>query len=249
MKCAGERAVALAEPALRRERRPVEAETEDLGFARRCLRFDPGPGRMDDGEIAAQGPRGRLLGFGRSRRIEAQRILLPAAKDLAHETHIRALGRLALQQGEVEALVPVPAGHQRDVRLFPRSEDRGRRFREKMPVDDRPVAEARRGGEDGFRGRLAQLLEIRRADLAHEGDPRGLRFCERGGDRLGVANIAPLSPIARTKRPLASGEAISALTASEPADLPTIVTLSGSPPKAAMLRFTQYNAATTSSMP
>ena len=47
---------------------------------------------------------------------------------------------------------------------------------------------------------------------------------ERRGARLGVANIAPLSPIARANRPLASGEAMSALTASEPADSPAIVT-------------------------
>ena len=40
----------------------------------------------------------------------------------------------------------------------------------------------------------------------------------------------------RAKSPLASGEAISALVACEPADSPAIVTLSGSPPKAATLR-------------
>ena len=57
--------------------------------------------------------------------------------------------------------------------------------------------------------------------------PAASAFASGAGARLGVANIAPLSPIARAKSPLASGEAISALTASEPADSPAIVTLSG----------------------
>ena len=45
--------------------------------------------------------------------------------------------------------------------------------------------------------------------------------------REGEGNSAPLSPIARANRPLASGEAISALTAIEPADSPAIVTARG----------------------
>ena len=69
------------------------------------------------------------------------------------------------------------------------------------------------------------------------------------GARLGVANIAPLSPIALWKSPRASGEAMSALTAKEPADSPKIVTFLGSPPKAAMLSRTHSSAATWSSMP
>ena len=62
-------------------------------------------------------------------------------------------------------------------------------------------------------------------------------------------NSVPLSPIARTKSPFASGEATSALTEAEPADSPKIVTLSGSPPKAAMLRFTHWSAAIWSMSP
>ena len=46
---------------------------------------------------------------------------------------------------------------------------------------------------------------------------------------------APLSPIARWNRPLESEDAMSALTESDPADSPKIVTLSGSPPNLAML--------------
>ena len=68
--------------------------------------------------------------------------------------------------------------------------------------------------------------------------PSASAFTSGAGARLGEANIAPLSPITRANSPLASGEAMSALAASEPADSPAIVTLSGSPPKAAMLRFT-----------
>ena len=49
--------------------------------------------------------------------------------------------------------------------------------------------------------------------------------------------------------PRASGEAIRALTANEPADSPKIVTLPGSPPKAAMLSCTHRSAATWSSRP
>ena len=45
------------------------------------------------------------------------------------------------------------------------------------------------------------------------------------------------------KSPAASGEAISALTANDPADSPKIVTLPGSPPNAAMLSFTHCSAA------
>jgi hypothetical protein len=55
---------------------------------------------------------------------------------------------------------------------------------------------------------------------------------------------APLSPMARWKRPCARGDAISALTENEPADSPKIVTLSGSPPKVAMLFLTHSSAAT-----
>jgi hypothetical protein len=74
--------------------------------------------------------------------------------------------------------------------------------------------------------------------------------CASGaGARLGEGNIAPLSPMTRLNSPLPSGEAMSALAASEPADSPAIVILSGSPPKAAMLRFTQPSAAIRSSMP
>src|SRR5580704_13442247 len=55
---------------------------------------------------------------------------------------------------------------------------------------------------------------------------------------------APLSPIARWNRPLARGEATSALTDIEPADSPKMVTLSGSPPNVAMFFLTHSSAAT-----
>jgi hypothetical protein len=53
----------------------------------------------------------------------------------------------------------------------------------------------------------------------------------------------------RSNSPLASGEAINALAACEPADSPAMVTLSGLPPKAVILRLTHFSAATRSSMP
>ena len=60
---------------------------------------------------------------------------------------------------------------------------------------------------------------------------------------------APLSPMALWKSPFASGEAMSALTANDPADSPKIVTFAGSPPNAAMLSLTHRSAATWSSRP
>ena len=53
----------------------------------------------------------------------------------------------------------------------------------------------------------------------------------------------PLSPIAPRKNPLASGDAMSALTESDPADSPAIVTFSGSPPNAPIFFFTQRKPA------
>ena len=54
--------------------------------------------------------------------------------------------------------------------------------------------------------------------------------------------IAPLSPIAPAISPFASGEAMIALTDTDPADSPAIVTLDGSPPKEAMLLRTQTSS-------
>jgi hypothetical protein len=59
---------------------------------------------------------------------------------------------------------------------------------------------------------------------------------------IGVS-APPLSPMARANRPFASGEVISALTSSEPADSPNTVTRLGSPPKAEMLACTHFSAA------
>ncbi len=64
-----------------------------------------------------------------------------------------------------------------------------------------------------------------------------------------VEIIEPLSPIAPAIRFLESGEAISALTAIDPADSPATVTRFGSPPKAAIFDCTQRRAATWSSKP
>ncbi len=66
---------------------------------------------------------------------------------------------------------------------------------------------------------------------------------------LKLEKIAPLSPMALLKRPLAMGEAICALTDCDPADSPKMVMFVGSPPKAAMLRRTQAMAAVWSIRP
>ncbi len=57
------------------------------------------------------------------------------------------------------------------------------------------------------------------------------------------------SATARWNSPLAGGEVISMFTDQPPADSPMIVTLPGSPPKAAMLRRTHSSAATWSIRP
>jgi hypothetical protein len=54
MEGAGVATVAFAEPPLRRQRRAVETEAENVGPAILLLRLDPGPGRMDDDEVAAK---------------------------------------------------------------------------------------------------------------------------------------------------------------------------------------------------
>ena len=60
---------------------------------------------------------------------------------------------------------------------------------------------------------------------------------------------APLSPIAPAIEAPERGEAMSALTESDPADSPAMVTRFGSPPKAAMFCCTQRRAATWSRRP
>ena len=118
------------------------------------------------------------------------------------------------------------------------------------PIDDRTEAESGRGGEDGVSRGRAQRSQGFGSDFAHEVDSDGLGFGERTPARAsGEANNAPLSPMTRANNPLASGEAMSALAANEPADSPAIVTCPGSPPNAAMLRFTHPSAATRSRNP
>ena len=79
-----------------------------------------------------------------------------------------------MQEGEIEAFVPVPSGHERHVALFARGENLGRGARQEIAVDDRPVAEAltRRGGQDRFGGRGAEFGErdSREAGAFHAGE-------------------------------------------------------------------------------
>src|ERR1700731_1392343 len=80
--------------------------------------------------------------------------------------------------------------------------------------------------------RLARV-EVLKADWA-KATLRCSRVSRGGAVRPGPPRAPPLSPIALAKRPRARGEAIWALTEMEPADSPKMVTLLGSPPKAAM---------------
>ena len=52
--------------------------------------------------------------------------------------------------------------------------------------------------------------------------PVASAWASKAGARTGEANNAPLSPITPANNPLASGEAISALAANDPADSPVI---------------------------
>ena len=58
----------------------------------------------------------------------------------------------------------------------------------------------------------------------------------------GVEIMYALSAIPFANRPRASGEVIRYITLSAPADSPAMVTLAGSPPKAAMFSFTHVSA-------
>ncbi len=80
---------------------------------------------------------------------------------------------------------------------------------------------------------------LARVRMFSPGPPAG-----RGGPK-----DPPLSEIAPSNRPLASGEAHSWLTAMPPADSPKIVILLGSPPKAAMLFLIHPKAEIMSSSP
>ena len=64
-----------------------------------------------------------------------------------------------------------------------------------------------------------------------------------------LPSTEPLEPMAWAMRPRLRGEAMSALTEIEPADSPMMVMREGSPPKAAMLSFTHWMAATWSRKP
>src|SRR5512144_2421646 len=70
-------------------------------------------------------------------------------------------------------------------------------------------------------------------------------FCSASarGTADNVPRTDPLSPIAPAIRCFDNGEAIWVLTESDPADSPAIVTLFGSPPKAAIFRRTHRKAA------
>ena len=67
--------------------------------------------------------------------------------------------------------------------------------------------------------------------------------------RVCVMNGVPLCAITRWNNPAASGESISVLQSTPPADSPKIVTFPGSPPNPATLACTHFNAAIWSSKP
>jgi hypothetical protein len=127
---------------------------------------------------------------------------------------------------------------------------------EEVAVEVGPEA---RWGWRGLRG--CGVEDVVGGELAEAGEGGGVEgglgegdvalldgFARRGGETW-AGEAPPLSPIALAKRPRARGEAIWALTEMEPADSPKMVTLSGSPPKAAMFFWTQARAAVWSRRP
>ena len=113
-----------------------------------------------------------------------------------------------------------------------------------------------RGGEVEVRAADGRALQADRVVIA--GGLQADRLATLAGDgpspaivpfRLAPPKLAPLSPITRWNRPLASGDAIRKFTADDPADSPNIVTRLGSPPNAAMFFCTHSSAATMSSSP
>jgi len=246
MKRTGVLARLIFEPPFRSEWRPLEAKTEDCRAARFPLRLKPCPGRVDDGQVAAQRPRWGLVVFLAPAGIVAKSFFHAVGEKPADQFRIRPAGVGTLEQGEIEPLVLVPTCEERHVVLGAFRKDRGRRSREKMAVDNGPEAEAASmSSADSDRSSASEAAPALRMNSM----PARSASSSDAGARLGVGNKAPLSPMARWNSPLASGDAMSALTASEPADSPAMVTWSGSPPNARMFRLTHPNAATRSSMP
>ena len=166
-------------------------------------------------------------------------------------------GRQQLEEaGEQPALVSVgadderhrvrrPGAHRLDrvqrqiLRAVGRA-DRERTEHVALTLDDQPF---QRGDEVGRPGGHQRLRGVGFRQPQLRGEPAGIlggdpciadhAACRAFRDRLG-------------KRPLASGMARSVATACAPALSPKIVTLSGSPPKAAMFSRTQRSAITRS---
>ena len=127
---------------------------------------------------------------------------------------------------------------------------------EEVAVDDGAEAGRRRrgfgagGGEDGVGGELAEVGDGGGVESSFGEVSVFLLGLREGGDRGGREwKAPPLSPMALAMRSFDSGEAMRELTEKEPADSPKTVTLLGSPPKAAMLRWTQARAAAWSRRP
>ena len=250
MEGAGVATVAFAEPALRRERRAVEAEAENLGAAALLLRLDPGPGRMDDDEVAAERARRGGVGLRRSVRIVLQQRLRPLAEDRARQDRRKGASRrrpdASVKLKPSSLFQPAISGTSLCSPAAKISAGgRGRNHPSMIGRKPSPGAAARMASAGGARSSASE----RAPTLRMKSRPAASASSSDASARLGDANIAPLSPMTRANSPLASGEAISALAACEPADSPAIVTLSGSPPKAAMLRLTHCSAATRSRKP
>src|SRR5665213_658329 len=79
---------------------------------------------------------------------------------------------------------------------------------------------------------------LAKASPPRSASARRFRFSPGKVVGRGGPNEPPLSEIAPSKSPLASGDAHNMLTEMPPADSPKMVTLFGSPPNAAMFFFT-----------
>ena len=238
----------------------VKAVAVDGGLAGGDLRFKPGPGGVGDEAVAGEvrccfdgiSVCGAGVGFeeigGELRRVI---FLKPGLIGFSGD------GLFGVKDGEA-CFVAVPAGDEGDVCLFAGGVDRIDGFGEEVAVDIAAKACRWRAGNwrgdwfqnflwgersEFWRGRLWSRPGVRmRCPVS-----RVLRAGRNASAEPGKA--PPLSPIALARSLRESGEATCAETEKEPADSPKSVMLFGSPPKAAMLVWTQASAADWSSRP
>ena len=185
----------------------------------------------------------------------------PVAREQPGDPRRRRRQQVPARLGEQRALAVVRADQQRDgVRGAGRGgvervHRRGTRRRRPARTAPRasPRSSTRRAGCPPGQRRLGDAPSRASPPASFSSTPSNPRTSCRGphpaAARACRRRPAPLCAIARWNRPLRGGHAEQRRHLIAPADSPKIVTLPGSPPKAAMLSRTHSSAATWSSMP